>query len=774
MKCKICQTDAIHFANARILDKYDIDYFKCENCGFVQTEEPYWLSEAYTNAIASSDVGLVFRNMQFSKITSNIIFSIFDHSSQFLDYGGGYGLFVRLMRDAGFDFYWYDKFCENIFAKGFVAFSEEGEYELVTAFEVFEHFSNPLTEIQNILKFSRNIFFSTELLPEDNPKPGEWWYYSLQDGQHISIYTVKSLSILAEQMGLNFYSNGLNLHLITEKQIPEILFENLCYAPPPDNKKPSLITKDYLQVIDQPEEIEEEVATTNALSPNQEKFKVIIDGVFFQSFKTGIARLWKSLLEEWVKDGFAEHILVLDRGGTVPKIAGINYRNIQFYNYKMASLDREILQKICDEENADVFISTYYTTPISTPSVFMGYDMIPEVLGWNLSEPTWQEKHFGVRHGTAYITISENTARDLVRFFPDISPELVTVAYCGVDSNLSPATSEEIDNFRTKYGIKKPYFLLVGARSGYKNGILFFQGFEKLENKHDFDIVCSSFDPVFEDEFRVYTSGCTVHKLQLNDQELKIAYSGATALVFPSQYEGFGLPVLEALTCGCPVITCPTSSIPEVAGEAALYVNYDDVEGMINALCDVQKPEIRNLLIERGLTQARKFSWRKMADEVRSVLLETSLQTLNLRAINLIVFPDWLQSEETIYLELTAVIKAVGIHPDRSQITLLIDISNVGEHSEIDVNLTLSSIVMDLLMQEDIDVTDGLEISTLGKIASWQWSTLLPRIQARVILENENEEAIDQLPVKNLPVCTLESLNAKHAVQLEAGNWQFN
>ncbi|OKH30413.1 glycosyl transferase group 1 [[Phormidium ambiguum] IAM M-71] len=757
MKCKICRSETTHFAKATILEKYDIDYFKCENCGFVQTEEPYWLSEAYTNAIASSDVGLVFRNLQFSQITSNIIFSIFDDSSKFLDYGGGYGLFVRLMRDAGFDFYWYDKFCENIFAKGFATVAEEGEYELVTAFEVFEHFSNPLTEIQSILKFSRNIFFSTELLPENNPKPGEWWYYSLQDGQHIAIYTAKSLAIIAETLGLNYYTNGLNLHLITEKQIPEVLFRNLCYAPPPNNRKESLITKDYLQVTGQLKEIEES-STNKIVAPSQKKFKVIIDGVFFQSFKTGIARLWKSLLEEWVKDGFAENILVLDRGGSAPKISGINYRNIQLYNYNMASFDREALQEICDEENADIFISTYYTTPISTPSVFMAYDMIPEVLGWDLTEQTWQEKHFGLRHGTSYITISENTAKDLVKFFPDISPESVTVSYCGIDSNLSPASTDEINNFRNKYGINKPYFLLVGARTGYKNGILFFQGFAKLDNKYDFDIVCSSFDPVFEDEFRVYTSGCTVHKLQLNDRELKVAYSGAVALVFPSQYEGFGLPVLEALACGCPVITCPISSIPEVAGDAAYYVNYDDVEGMVNALTEVQKPEIRNLLIERGLTQARKFSWKKMADEVRLVLIKTSLLGLNLREVNIIIFPDWLQPEESLYSELTVVIKSMGTHISRNQMTLLIDISNISENSEIDINLFLSSIVMDLLMEEDIDVTDGLEISPVDKLDSLQWEVLLPRLHSRISLNHENEEAIAKAKAETLRLIQLDSL----------------
>ena len=153
------------------------------------------------------------------KKASNIIFNIFNHEAKFLDYGGGYGLFVRLMRDLGFDFYWFDRFCTNLFAKGF-DFDEtkDNPYELVTAFEVFEHFINPLNEIENILKFSKNILLSTELLPENNPKPNEWWYYSLQEGQHISIYTHKALSIIADKYHLNLYSNGLSLHLLAEKK----------------------------------------------------------------------------------------------------------------------------------------------------------------------------------------------------------------------------------------------------------------------------------------------------------------------------------------------------------------------------------------------------------------------------------------------------------------------------------------------------------------------------------------------------------------------------
>lgn len=485
---------------------------------------------------------------------------------------------------------------------------------------------------------------------------------------------------------------------------------------------------------------------------------IIVDGVFFQLYKTGISRVWKSLLEEWTSNGFAKSVIVLDRAGTAPTISGIRYRSVPAYDYSQANADREMLQQVCDEEGADLFISSYYTTPISTPSVFVAHDMIPELMGWDLNHPMWQEKHYGVEYASAYIAVSENTARDLVKFFPDIPLESVTVAQNGVDHKIfSPASSEAINQFKTKYGIAKPYFILVGAGGGYKNTILFFKAFAQLFSSHGFDIVCTGSGFVLEAEYRAYTSGSTVHTLQLSDEELSIAYSGAVALVYPSKYEGFGLPVLEAITCGCPVITCPNASITEVAGEAAIYVNDEDIDGLANALCEVQKPTIRNALIAAGLEQAKKFSWSKMAETVSSALIKTTLLPLNLREINLIIFPDWSQPEESLCLELEQVIKVIATHPDSSKTTLLI---NSGNFPEEDAAMMVSSVSMNLLMQEDLDISEGLEISFIKQLSEIQWQALLPQIQTRVALENEDREAIAQAKAENITHCDLDGFNS--------------
>jgi len=495
----------------------------------------------------------------------------------------------------------------------------------------------------------------------------------------------------------------------------------------------------------------EQLETHENLSPI-----ILLDSVFFQLFKTGIARVWKSLLQEWAENGFAKRIIVLDRAGTAPKIPGVWYREIPDYDYNNISADRQMLQQVCDEEGADLFMSTYYTTPVSTPSVFVAYDMIPENLGWNPDHPNWRGKHHAIPYASAHIAISENTARDLVRFFPDIPIESVTVAHCGVKSSFTPARLDEVNNFRTKYGISKPYFMLVGT-GGYKNTELFLQAFAQLYSKQGFEIVCTGSGSLLADEWRSYTSGSVVHMLQLSDEELRAAYSGAVALVYPSKYEGFGLPVLEAIACGCPVITCPNASIPEVAGEAALYVNDDDVDGLANALCEVQKPAIRKSLIAKGLEQAKKFSWSKMAKTVSSVLIDATLLPLKLKEINLIVFPDWSQPEESLGMELQEVIRAIATHPDKSRMTLLIGTSNNSDEEE--VNLLLSSVAMNLMMEEDLDVTDGAEISLVGELGEIQWEALLPRIHGRIVLENEDSGAIARAKAENIPLRELDSIN---------------
>jgi hypothetical protein len=160
-------------------------------------------------------------------------------------------------------------------------------------------------------------------------------------------------------------------------------------------------------------------------------------------------------------------------------------------------------------------------------------------------------------------------------------------------------------------------------------------------------------------------------------------------------------------------------------------------------------------LISAGLEQAKNFSWSKMAKIVSSALIEATLFRLNLKDINLIVFPDWSKLEEFLGLELVEVVRAIATHPDKSKMTLLVDITNI---SDGDADLALSSIAMNLLMAEDLDVSDGPEIVPLGHLNEIQWQALVPFLHARIVLENENKEAIARLAAEILPTFQVDNL----------------
>ncbi len=154
----------------------------------------------------------------------------FDVDAKFLDYAGGYGLFTRLMRDKGFDFYHTDVYCKNLFAEYFDLnnIQQNTKFELATAFEVFEHLANPLAEIEAITKYSDSILFSTELVPKTPLNTvNDWWYFIPETGQHVAIYTEKSLAFIAQKFGYNFYTDGINTHLFTKKNLLNNPFKTL-------------------------------------------------------------------------------------------------------------------------------------------------------------------------------------------------------------------------------------------------------------------------------------------------------------------------------------------------------------------------------------------------------------------------------------------------------------------------------------------------------------------------------------------------------------------
>lgn len=252
--CKICDIVAAEFDSGLILGKYSVRYFRCPKCGFIQTEQPYWLNEAYSAAIAKQDVGVMQRNLLNTELTAAILKLIFPNMSKALDFGGGHGMFVRLMRDQGFDFRWYDSYASNDYSRGF-EHADGAIYDFLTAFEVMEHLTQPIDEISRLMNMSHNVLLSTLLVPEPAPKLSSWWYYAPVTGQHIAFYTPASLKHLANRFGRHVLSNG-QYHLFTKDPKSASLFRlatshKAAWLINRFIRRPSLTERDFQQAFPQ-------------------------------------------------------------------------------------------------------------------------------------------------------------------------------------------------------------------------------------------------------------------------------------------------------------------------------------------------------------------------------------------------------------------------------------------------------------------------------------------------------------------------------------------
>jgi glycosyltransferase involved in cell wall biosynthesis len=351
---------------------------------------------------------------------------------------------------------------------------------------------------------------------------------------------------------------------------------------------------------------------------------LLVDGVFFQLNSTGIARVWRSLIEILVRDG-RFRIYLLDRG-KAPTIEGVECIPFPSFIVTHCPADSQLIQNICDAYDIDVFTSSYYTTPMTTPMLLMVYDMIPELFDFDMTQRMWMEKQTAISYAQRYLCISENTRRDLQAMYPEIPPSHVSMAHCGVDTSVFfPRKAAEIEAFQRQYGLSRPYFLFVGSRvqhNGYKNSDLFFNALFQMKDAK-FDVFCVGGEPQIEQAIsHKLPAGVRCQRVELTDDELALAYGGALALVYPSLYEGFGMPVIEAMAAGCPVITTSHGSLAEAAGDAALLIGGESIDEMRAALSQIQDEDFRATLRQKGLVHSCNFSWQHMADVLAAELEE--------------------------------------------------------------------------------------------------------------------------------------------------------
>lgn len=272
----------------------------------------------------------------------------------------------------------------------------------------------------------------------------------------------------------------------------------------------------------------------------------------------------------------------------------------------------------------DLLHSPYFYKPylLPCPSVVTIYDLIPLVCP--VPGSPGQRLVFrlmvglALRTARAVIAISNATRADLIRYF-NVRPERVHVTYLAADASFYPRPPAEVAAVRARYGLPDRYILYVGTNKPHKNLPHLVAAYAKIGEAPPL-VLAGREDPRYPEARRqteaLELGGRVVFPGDIAGADLPALYSGASLFVFPSLYEGFGLPPLEAMACGAPVVCSNRASLPEIVGDAALTFDPYDVDAIAGALRRaLDDPDLCADLRARGLARAAQFSWERTAQE---------------------------------------------------------------------------------------------------------------------------------------------------------------
>lgn len=260
----------------------------------------------------------------------------------------------------------------------------------------------------------------------------------------------------------------------------------------------------------------------------------------------------------------------------------------------------------------DIFHPTYYFIskyPKQKPVVITAHDFIHELFPRNFSQKdkTINAKCISLHKADRIIAISETTKRDLLRFYPDIKEDKIDVVYHAIE--WKKRKKQELS-----LNIKKQYILYTGTRNSYKNFELFIKSCAPLLIEYDLLLICTG-SKFSEMEFGLMQSLKIENRCYCvfaSENQLRELYENALMFVFPSIYEGFGMPILESFISGCPTLLANASCFPEIASNAALFFDPKSIEDMRNQMLKViQSESLRDNLIQKGLSRFEFFSMEK-------------------------------------------------------------------------------------------------------------------------------------------------------------------
>lgn len=288
-------------------------------------------------------------------------------------------------------------------------------------------------------------------------------------------------------------------------------------------------------------------------------------------------------------------------------------------------------QFLFNNKNIDVFFTPTHYLPFFAPknSVISILD-VSYLYFQNLfkKKDLYQLKLWGrysIKRAKKIITISKSSKDDIIKVY-GVNPEIVHVTYPGIKQSIDSKIST-MDDLRKKFGIRGDYILFVGTLQPRKNMIRLIEAFSRLNKKNLTLVIVGKKGWLYEEilyapeKFEVKDKVLFIHNA--SDEDLPSFYKNALCFILPSLYEGFGLPILEAMKYGCPVLTSNVSSLPEAGGDAAIYFdpnNTDDIAQKLEKV--ITDPNLREEMVKKGKIQVKKFSWEKTARETLKVLEE--------------------------------------------------------------------------------------------------------------------------------------------------------
>jgi glycosyltransferase involved in cell wall biosynthesis len=341
----------------------------------------------------------------------------------------------------------------------------------------------------------------------------------------------------------------------------------------------------------------------------------------------GITRIFSELYTGLQQRKHSPHLSILFSNN-----AYINEKKISpnpFYNiWKLKH--RSVIYKINNAYNVfdliannyDVYHPTYYSPFLSTyigntPMIVTVHDLINEILYKKYpslyDSRLFRQKQTIMMKAAHIIAVSENTKKDVIEHY-SIEPEKISVIYLG---NSFSIETTEINKSTEKY------MLFVGNRAGYKNFIPFVEAIHQILIDSDIKLICAGGKEFTNEEKEVLKRlgiDNRIHHQSVNDSQLSELYKNALLFIFPSLYEGFGIPILEAFACGCPCAVSNSGSLPEIAGDAALFFDPYSMNSIFECVYNaINSTELRENLRRKGRIRLANFSWDKHIEQTIEV-----------------------------------------------------------------------------------------------------------------------------------------------------------